>query len=236
MGATQFRLLCSIGLRSHHRLLDFGCGSLRAGRFLIAYLDPDHYWGVEPNRWLLEDALRHQIGDDMVRIKRPSFDHNDRFEAQHLATTFDFIVAQSIFSHCSIPLIRRSLEQFAAVLEPEGLIVATFVEGPADHTGDDWVYPDVVEYRRRTIRAAISAADLVGQRIPWYHPRQSWYVLARDPSRLPNRAMRRQLRGAVLFDADFEESWKVSARRRLLWRRLRHRLGSPPSRRPLSGG
>jgi len=31
MGATQFRLLCTLGLRAHHRLLDFGCGSLRAG-------------------------------------------------------------------------------------------------------------------------------------------------------------------------------------------------------------
>ncbi|MGH7086029.1 MAG: hypothetical protein ACREFN_13675, partial [Acetobacteraceae bacterium] len=31
MGATQFRLLTALGLRDHHRLLDFGCGSLRAG-------------------------------------------------------------------------------------------------------------------------------------------------------------------------------------------------------------
>ncbi|MFP8873463.1 MAG: hypothetical protein VCB42_02780, partial [Myxococcota bacterium] len=52
MGATQFRLLCTLGLREHHRLLDFGCGSLRAGRFLIPYLKPGHYHGVEPNRWL----------------------------------------------------------------------------------------------------------------------------------------------------------------------------------------
>jgi hypothetical protein len=35
MGATQFALLFAIGLRGHHKLLDFGCGSLRAGRLLI---------------------------------------------------------------------------------------------------------------------------------------------------------------------------------------------------------
>ncbi len=29
MSATQFRLLTTLGLRSFHRLLDFGCGSLR---------------------------------------------------------------------------------------------------------------------------------------------------------------------------------------------------------------
>jgi hypothetical protein len=38
MGATQFRLLTTLGLRDYHRLLDFGCGSLRVGRLLISYL------------------------------------------------------------------------------------------------------------------------------------------------------------------------------------------------------
>ncbi|MEM7167233.1 MAG: hypothetical protein AAF581_17355 [Planctomycetota bacterium] len=50
MGATQFRLLCTLGLRGHHRLLDFGCGSLRAGRLLMTYLEEGRYHGVEPNQ------------------------------------------------------------------------------------------------------------------------------------------------------------------------------------------
>ena len=32
MGSNQFRLLTALGLRSKHKLLDFGCGSLRAGK------------------------------------------------------------------------------------------------------------------------------------------------------------------------------------------------------------
>ena len=31
MSATQFSLLFANGLREHHRVLDFGCGSLRLG-------------------------------------------------------------------------------------------------------------------------------------------------------------------------------------------------------------
>jgi hypothetical protein len=54
MGATQFRLLTTLGLRETHRLLDFGCGSLRAGRFLIPYLLPAHYYGVEPNALFID--------------------------------------------------------------------------------------------------------------------------------------------------------------------------------------
>lgn len=30
MGATQFRLLAGLGLREEHRIVDIGCGSLRA--------------------------------------------------------------------------------------------------------------------------------------------------------------------------------------------------------------
>tara|TARA_B100001057_G_C22793434_1_gene928580 strand:+ start:38 stop:220 length:183 start_codon:yes stop_codon:yes gene_type:complete len=39
MSKTQFNLLSSFGLRSYHKLLDFGCGSLRAGKLFIPFLD-----------------------------------------------------------------------------------------------------------------------------------------------------------------------------------------------------
>jgi hypothetical protein len=38
MGASQFGLLVTLGLRDTHRVLDFGCGSLRLGRQLIPYV------------------------------------------------------------------------------------------------------------------------------------------------------------------------------------------------------
>lgn len=47
IGATQFALLYVLRLREHHRLLDIGCGSLRAGRMLISYLRPGGYTGVD---------------------------------------------------------------------------------------------------------------------------------------------------------------------------------------------
>ncbi len=70
MGASQFRLLCTLGLRSKHKLLDFGCGSLRAGRLFLTYLNEGCYYGVEPNRWLIEDAIKFQVGEDLIRIKK----------------------------------------------------------------------------------------------------------------------------------------------------------------------
>jgi hypothetical protein len=43
MGASQFRLATTLGLRSGHKLLDFGCGSLRAGKLFIPYLETGNY-------------------------------------------------------------------------------------------------------------------------------------------------------------------------------------------------
>src|ERR1700750_1408954 len=62
IGATQFRLLTTLGLREHNSLLDFGCGSLRAGRLFISYLLPGRYYGLEPNRWLGGAGLDEQGG------------------------------------------------------------------------------------------------------------------------------------------------------------------------------
>ena len=60
-----------LGLREHHSVLDFGCGSLRAGRLLIPYLLEGRYYGLEPNRWLIEDAMEHELGGALIDLKRP---------------------------------------------------------------------------------------------------------------------------------------------------------------------
>ena len=97
MSATQFALLHALGLREHHKLLDFGCGSLRAGRLLIPYLGRGRYHGVEPNQWLVEAAIEHEIGRDLVALKSPHLHTRDDFRADRCGTDFDFILAQSIF-------------------------------------------------------------------------------------------------------------------------------------------
>ena len=61
MGATQFRLLSTLGLRSHHKLLDFGCGSLRAGKLFIPYLDASNYFGQDPNQSLIDEGIKKKL-------------------------------------------------------------------------------------------------------------------------------------------------------------------------------
>jgi SAM-dependent methyltransferase len=206
MGATQFRLLCSLGLREHHRVLDFGCGSLRAGRLLIPYLQPEKYFGIEPNAWLVEDAIENQIGRDIVRIKRPQFSDSDAFIAGVFEGKFDYIIAQSIFSHAGPRMLRRALRSFGRRLEEGGLCVVTFVEGGRGMPAEGWHYPQCVTYPAGEIPGLVAEGNLVCTRIPWFHPRQTWYLLAHGQSALPSAGEVKLLHGMVLRDAEFKQS------------------------------
>lgn len=206
MGATQFRLLCTLGLRASHYLLDFGCGSLRSGRLFLGYLEEARYYGVEPNKWLIEEGIKSHIGEDLIKIKKPCFDYNEDF-AVNFDVKFDYIVAQSIFSHTGKDLVQIALANFKGALKDNGMIVVTFVENKEDFKGDGWIYPGITPYRRSTIRKIAKEVGLFAARIPWYHPRQTWYVLAKSKHRLPNCRMSRHLTGAVLFDPEFYVSW-----------------------------
>ena len=229
MGATQFRLLCTLGLRAGHFLLDFGCGSLRAGRLFISYLDEGRYFGIEPNKWLIEEAVQHQLGRDLVHIKKPRFDHNPDFRTDVFEEKFDFIIAQSIFSHAGADLISATLRNFKGSLKPGGIVAATFVDEHSlqprrrkslksreiiarDFDGKGWVYPQCVNFRGSTVQKMAADAGLNAVRIPWYHPRQTWYLMAGDKKRLPDGRMFRHLSGAVLFDPAFAESLTMGKR------------------------
>ena len=211
MGATQFRLLTTLGLRDQHRLLDFGCGSLRAGRLFIPYLAAGNYFGLEPNRWLIEDAIANQIGQDMVRIKQPAFLHHEDFDAAKFGVKFDFILAQSIFSHTGRDVIEKTLQGFAASLAPGGRVLATFILAPSpecaeEFTGSGWVYPGCVGFSAATLQSLFAKARLHGMALPWYHPRQTWFVLAKDATDLPGKAALAFLTGTVLCDAELAAS------------------------------
>ena len=122
MGATQFRLLTALGLREHHTVLDFGCGSLRAGRLLIPYLLAGHYYGLEPNRWLIDDAIDRDIGRAMIDLKRPTFIDRSDYKAGAFGVSFDYIVAQSIFSHAGHDVVSTCLAEFKSCLDRKSVV------------------------------------------------------------------------------------------------------------------
>jgi SAM-dependent methyltransferase len=179
VAAMAFNLLTTLGLRQHHLLLDIGCGSLRIGRLLIPYLNRGKYFGVEPNEWLVDEGIRRELGETLVQIKRPTFffsDSPDIISQAKLA--FDFALAQSIFSHCGLDLIKRWLSAISRSLAANGALVATFLIGDEDSTQTGWIYPECVNYRPATLERAAKDVNLRFEILDWKHPRQTWALFA----------------------------------------------------------
>jgi len=180
VSAMTFNLLTTLGLRQHHELLDVGCGSLRVGRLLIPYLNVGHYTGVEPNRWLVEEGICREVGSDQIRAKRPQFFYADTTRVLPAGKTFDFAVAQSIFSHCGRDLLEQWLADLAPRLRDTGALAATFLTADEDCRQLGWVYPRCVNYRVDTMASLARNLGFTLVLLDWKHPRQQWALYAKQ--------------------------------------------------------
>jgi len=179
ISANQFNLLTFLDLREDHYLLDVGCGSLRAGKLLIPYLLPERYHGIEPERWLVDEGIKNELGEDILAIKKPVFEYDSNFTLSVFGRKFDFILAHSIFSHASERQIRRCLSEARKVMKPISLFVATFARSDSNYDGNDWVYPGFVTYTLDHMRQLFEEHGLASAILDWPHPEyQAWIVAA----------------------------------------------------------
>lgn len=108
IGPLQFHFMQSQGLRPDHRLLDIGCGSLRAGRFFIAYLNPRCYFGLDSDEALVRAGLKMEIDTALINEKQPEFAFNSDFRFPFDQKP-DFAIAQSVFTHLTPKQIETCL-------------------------------------------------------------------------------------------------------------------------------
>lgn len=154
VGGMQFQLLMDLGLREHHRFLDVGCGSLRLGRLALMYLLRGRYFGVEPDRDILNAGVKMHFGADMaesqvIAAKAPTFTHNTDFDFSFTSGPVDYIFAQSIASHTGIDLTHKLLSSIAATMHEDSIAMVTYIrcEDPRkSNTEDGWFYPECVTY------------------------------------------------------------------------------------------
>ena len=177
--AMVFNLLTTIGLRQHHRVLDIGCGSLRIGRLLMPYLNIGNYYAIEPNKWLVDEGIKNEIGNDLIQIKKPTFSFNTTMEDFKEPLNLDYAVAQSIFSHCGMDLLQAWLSQVSYHLKDDGALVATFLVDDKDYDGNGWIYPGCVKYTLATLSNIADQYGFSFDILDWTHPRQTWGVFAK---------------------------------------------------------
>jgi SAM-dependent methyltransferase len=126
LGKLQLDYLVGQGLEPRHRLLDVGCGPLRAGVHFIRYLEPGHYFGIDRRADWLEIGREVEIPRNGLGDKRPVLVQMDDFGFERLGAKFDYALAQSVFTHLPANSILRCLMAIEKVLVPGGKFYATF--------------------------------------------------------------------------------------------------------------
>ena len=180
VAAMAMGLLTTLGLRQHHQVLDIGCGSLRVGRLLIPYLNRGGYTGLEPNEWLVQDGIANEVGQDQIDIKQSHFVFSPS-AASLIAESrqYDYVLAQSIFSHSGIDLLEQWLDESAQLLNASGALVATFIADESDTDRLGWIYPDCVGFTPTTMQGLARRHGLDYVPLQWHHPRQTWALFAK---------------------------------------------------------
>ena len=209
VSAMQFNLVTAFGIRDSDKLLDIGCGSLRFGKLMIPYLQRGNYFGIEPNEWLIEDGVKNELGQDILTVKQPRFMPSDSFELSAFEVKFDYMVAQSIFSHTSQAQIHQCLKEVKATLKATGVLLATFVEGDTNYEGEEWVYPGCVTFTQKHIKDMVKKDGLETIRTTWGHPnRQTWYAIFHPENKASVKARVKNLHRANKVSLPLKERLK----------------------------
>jgi SAM-dependent methyltransferase len=142
-GRLQLEALVSRGLTTDSYVLDTGCGALRAGYWLIHFLEPGRYLGIEPNQQMLAMARAEILEPGLEEEKQPRFAFNDDFDLGVFGVAPDFVLARSIWTHASKEQIERMLASFASVAAPNALLLASYLRPRRllrdDYGGQGWV-------------------------------------------------------------------------------------------------
>ncbi|WP_433239162.1 class I SAM-dependent DNA methyltransferase [Streptosporangium sp. CA-135522] len=150
MGKLQFDYLVRHGLKPDHRLLEIGCGNLRAGRLFIDYLDTGNYYGIDISPDILiaaQDTLAgHGLRDKLPHLMPVG---NLCFAALP-DEAFDVVHAHSVFSHSPLQVIEECFQHVGRIMKPDGWFDFTFdaTEGEEHHVLHEDFY-----YRTSTLTA-----------------------------------------------------------------------------------
>jgi len=182
LGAKQFCVLVDQGLREHHYLLDIGCGSIRGGKLFIPYLLPGRYFGVDPNAEAVNEGISNELSDNYALVKKKAtFWFDDTFYLSRLTErpeTFDFILAQSIFSHTSRGQTERCIHQASQLMNKGSKFLGTWFVGPHNWERDGWKPGSVVTRPQEYLERLAEKNGMSFSRQNYTHPSgQTWFLM-----------------------------------------------------------
>lgn len=127
-GKEQLEYLVARGLLPEDRLLDYGCGVMRAAPFLCRYLKPGHYVGVDIAAERISKGRKLMASHGFSESDYAAICVSDCTLPELLAQKFEFVWANSVVTHMPQKDIREMLRSIRRLLNPGGKFYFTFAE------------------------------------------------------------------------------------------------------------
>jgi SAM-dependent methyltransferase len=118
IGQLQFDFLLNAGLEPQHKMLDLGCGTLRGGRHFIKYLETENYFGLDISPKAIAHA-KQLVQQEGLAEKRPHLllsEKKDLKFREFSGESFDYILAQSVFTHLKSEHIKECFQNIGRVM------------------------------------------------------------------------------------------------------------------------
>jgi SAM-dependent methyltransferase len=117
-GRFRFEFLLAHGLAPRDRVLDLGCGAGRLGIWLIAFLEPGRYFGVDRHLRSLVAFSAYEIRLHGLAAKRPRLLLDGDFRVDCLGERFDVVLDVSVTRFLPVESFRQAYARLRAVLAP----------------------------------------------------------------------------------------------------------------------
>jgi SAM-dependent methyltransferase len=130
------------GIEPSDTVVDYGCGTLRLGRNLIEFLDPDRYVGLDIDHRILA-AGRSLLPADLLELKRPVL---DVISAESLKRTSarkpKWVCSKGVLQHIPPAQIDKFFEDISHLILPgaTGLIETQIRDASERLSSKTWAY------------------------------------------------------------------------------------------------
>ena len=133
LGELQLATLKQMELRPDNSVLDVGCGSLRLGSKLVAYLDANQYFGTDLNASLLDAGYERELPLELrSKLDRANLVAHDATQSLPFERQFDYLVAFSLFTHLNLEQSTMVIRSIVERMHKRSQLLATFFVAPSD--------------------------------------------------------------------------------------------------------
>ena len=130
-------------------MLDYGCGTLRGGRHFINYLDKGKYTGIDISESVIKEAQKFVSNDELLNEKQPALLLNEDMDLKFEdieGIQFDYILAQSVFTHLKSEHIEEIFQNLHKVMKEQSVFFFTMfvnnkAKGEVSRNYKDFEYP-----------------------------------------------------------------------------------------------